>query len=330
MTRPARADVAAGVVAIALAVVLLLVVAPDRLSAHGTAPFAQLVALRGLVAVGLAVVALVLAAVPWRRRLLPVTAVVGLALVVQLGVIVDRGVHAPGADADADAGETLVVLTLNTQGHLAPDALAAFLVEHRPDVAVLPETLSTTAGDAAELAAAHGLDLQVLASDRGTTGGPAATGATAMLVHRRLGDYRVVSEHAGALASFTAAGPGDGPTVSAVHPYPPLPGVMADWRAEAAAAVALCDEVGGIVAGDVNATLDHPAFDGPRRCVDAAEAVGAAGLGTWPVRLPSVLAAPIDHVLVDGDAWHVLGVSVLEPPAGTDHRAVLVRLAPAG
>ncbi|WP_199421940.1 endonuclease/exonuclease/phosphatase family protein [Actinotalea solisilvae] len=325
---PARRRAAVGAACALAAAAVVALVAPDRLGLHGTLPFAQLVALRGLVGGALATGAVVLVALPWRRALAPVAGVLAIGAVAQLAVLADRGLDGTGAVLGDRPDDAVAVLVLNTQDHLGAEAIAAVLVEHRPDVVVLPETLGATARGAAELAAAHGLDLQVLADDRG---GAAATGATALLTDRRLGTYRVVEDHPGALASFTATSDGLGPPVSAVHPYPPLPAGMAGWRDETAAAVALCAEhPGGVVAGDLNATLDHPAFDGAHACVDAALEAGVAGVGTWPVGVPRVLGAAIDHVLVDGDAWRVLGVSVLEPPAGTDHRGLLAVLVPAG
>lgn len=340
--------VATGAAALTVALLVALAVAPDRVGLHGTLPFVQLVALRGLVAAGLIVTALVLVAVPRRRRLLPVTAVLLIGAGVELAVLADRGL---GGELGApEAPEELVVLTLNTQDALGPDVLGAFVAHHEPDVVVLPETLGSTARGTAEVAGARGLDLQVLSDDGPGPDTTGATGATAMLVDRRLGTYRVVADHPGGLASFTATSDGSGPPLSAVHPYPPLPGSMSAWREESAAAVALCAEHrGGVVAGDLNATVDHPAFDHPALdlpvpdplaadsaapgdpggCVDAAVAAGEGAVGTWPVGVPAALGAAIDHVLVDGGAWRVLAVSVLEPPAGTDHRALLVRLAPA-
>lgn len=80
-----------------------------------------------------------------------------------------------------------------------------------------------------------------------------------------------------------------------------------------------------VLAGDFNATLDHPPLrrllrDGH---VDAAAAVGAGLRTTW--RQPG-LAPPltIDHVLLRG-AVHARSVRVV-PVAGSDHRAVVAEL----
>ncbi|KTR93270.1 hypothetical protein NS220_13200, partial [Microbacterium testaceum] len=87
-----------------------------------------------------------------------------------------------------------------------------------------------------------------------------------------------------------------------------------------------------ILAGDLNSTLDHLAGlgrDGGTvgECRDAAAEAGAAAVGTWPVRLPTGLAAPIDHVLV-GSAWEVRGFEVRTDfdDAGSDHRPIVATL----
>ena len=96
----------------------------------------------------------------------------------------------------------------------------------------------------------------------------------------------------------------------------------------------LDEESDVVVAGDLNSTLDHWSRFGSdvglASCHDAARAVGAAALGTWPTRMPSVLGSPIDHVLAT-DAWEVVGFRVIdaEDGSGSDHRPVVAQLRPA-
>nr|WP_237727975.1 endonuclease/exonuclease/phosphatase family protein [Cellulomonas sp. APG4] len=231
------------------------------------------------------------------------------------------GLVGPDAPPVADA-TALVVLVLNTQDSARPDDVARLVVERRADVVVLPETRSRDAARVAAATSAAGWPLQVLADDGA---GPSATGATALLLAEGLGHYEVTGRQGGTLAGFTATG--KGPEVTAVHPFPPLPGATATWHEEGAVAVATCEATpGAIVAGDFNTTPDHPAFAGLSRCVLATVEGGAGGVGTWPARLPRALGAPIDHVLVDARTWRVERAAVLNPPAGTDHRAVEVVL----
>ncbi|WP_246855052.1 endonuclease/exonuclease/phosphatase family protein [Cellulomonas sp. Y8] len=146
-------------------------------------------------------------------------------------------------------------------------------------------------------------------------------------------------------AEHTPASPGDTAypvDTGSARTTPPAPDVvvaahtrapsaessMPDWRAHAVGIAEVCRSTpGAIVAGDLNATLDHPGLDDLGPCVDAAAEVGAAGLGTWPADVPRVLAAPIDHVLVDGRAWRVTAFGVLDRVGASDHRPVVAHLA---
>ena len=99
---------------------------------------------------------------------------------------------------------------------------------------------------------------------------------------------------------------------------------MPSWRAETRLIAATCaDTPGAIVAGDLNSTLDHPGLQELGPCVDAARAAGSASSGTWPADVPTALAAPIDHVLVDGRAWRVTGFEVLPATGASDHRPIV-------
>jgi endonuclease/exonuclease/phosphatase (EEP) superfamily protein YafD len=84
-----------------------------------------------------------------------------------------------------------------------------------------------------------------------------------------------------------------------------------------------------IIAGDFNATLDHPPL---RRilhsgCADAAALSGNALTGTWPSSWPRPLATPLDHVLLSGPRRAVISFTVHDI-SGTDHRAVLATVTP--
>lgn len=304
--------------------VVLALVVPGLLGLDGVTPFAQAVALRGPVSLALVALAVLLVVLPGRRVTWPAAAVLLAGAAVGTGVLLERGTSGVlGTDAPAVAHPTaLVVLVLNTQGSAPPDDVARLVVERQADVVVLPETRSRDAARVAAASAAAGLRFQVLADD-GL--GRSATGATALLVAEGLGRYEVTGRQGGTLAGFTATG--RGPAISAVHPLPPLPGSTAAWHEEGAVAVATCESTpGAIVAGDFNTTPDHPAFTGLDRCVLATVEGDAGGVGTWPAALPRALGAPIDHVLVDAGAWRVVRAAVLEPPPGTDHRAVEVVL----
>jgi hypothetical protein len=328
--RPILHRVAHALPLVLLACLLAVLGMPRAFGMHGLPGVSHLIALRGVFTVAVLGVALLLIALPWRRRLLPVTVVLLLGAATHVAVLADRGTtglwSAPGDRGDTP-DDALVVLTLNTHGGVSASDLTDLLVDRRADVLVLPETTRTTADEVAELAAQRGRYLQVLAHRSGR----GVTASTALLVDRDLGTYRIEDVVDGSLATFTAVElTGSGPPITAAHPGPPVGRSFGVWQSLTTAAVEPCRARAGIVAGDLNATLDHPAFDDLGTCVDALADAGAGGVGTWPAALPRALGAPIDHVLVDGREWRVLEASVLDAPDGTDHRAVEAVLVPAG
>ncbi len=333
------------VVLVAGAVVAALVV-PERLGLAGLTVVAQLIALRGLVGVVLAVAGLTLGvlmpvllrasrrqrATPRRRR---VTVVIGaLAVLALLGagteasVLMARGTQGLGGDSPAPevrAGD-LVVLVQNTKATLDAEQLATEIIERGAEIVVLPETTEATAARAAALVRSRtGRDLQVLAH----AARPTDISSTALLVDTMLGTVGVTATLPGIQGAFIASGTPGAPTITAVHTTSPSGPDLDGWARTTLTAVATCG-TSSIVAGDFNATLDHPALRDLGGCLDAGLATGTAGVATWPVGVPRWLGAPIDHVLVDPTVWRVVGTAVLEPPAGTDHRGVEAVLRPVG
>lgn len=345
-----------------LAVALL---APDRLGLAAGTPWVQLVALRGVVAVALVLAAAVLIAAaagwaqvaertglrpPGRRLPFALAALLVAGAVGQGAVLAGRGLD--GGGPGAARADELVVLAFNTFGTVTADELATLVQEQDADVAVLAETSGRTAREAARLLTDAGRPTTALAEGavgrradgvavllRDTLGGYRST--TQGLPATDLGTFAAVAtgagpgKEAGADAS-AGAGAGDGGdrtpapgVVVAVHTRAPSSrGSMPQWRAHVQGVADVCRSTpGAVVAGDLNATLDHPGLADLGPCVDAAAVTGAAGLGTWPADLPRVLGAPIDHVLVDARVWRVTGFGVLPRTGTSDHRPVVAHLA---
>ena len=161
-------------------------------------------------------------------------------------------------------------------------------------------------------------------------------GTAVLLISAELGEY-VRDDTVGSTTVLPSIvlrpADGDGPTIIGVHPIAPVPGELANWRADLAWLDEVCTGERVIMAGDLNATADHftATDDGPGlgSCVDAALASGAGAVGTWPTRLPPLLGAPIDHVLATPDL-EIRGFRVIttRDDAGSDHRPVVARLAP--
>ena len=118
--------------------------------------------------------------------------------------------------------------------------------------------------------------------------------------------------------------------IKAVHPRPPVSSTAApEWRA-LIARMPGSDSQGDVrvLAGDFNATLDHPELRAllDRGYTDAADAAGTGLKPTWPAPPRSRRALPltIDHVLVDRRV-RVERVTVVRIPH-SDHRAVIAVL----
>lgn len=325
-----------------------VLLAPDRVGGlAGVAPVAQVIALRGLLAVVLLLGALALVGVagalvrlgrradvrgtrPGARLALALAAVVALGGVAQGAVLAGRG-FGPGIAPEAAADADLVVLAFNTLDAVDGETIADLALAQGADVVVLPETGRRTASDAAAAMTAAGRPTTALASPNTghTTEGTALLWSDDLGTPQRL-DTDVPAAELGSFA-VAAAEDADGsapPLLAALHLRAPSGiGAMPQWRAHTRDAAALCAGTpGAVVAGDLNATLDHPGLADLGPCVDAAAEVGAAGLGTWPADVPRALGAPIDHVLVDSRVWEVTGYAVLPRVGESDHRPVVAHL----
>lgn len=301
---------------------------------------AQLVALRGVLACGAVALAVAvglgaLLVAPERRRGAALVASVAmLGALAQIGVLTVRSVPGDRATAAGEtaagetaAGDELVVLAFNTLDTVEPATLASLVIAQQADVVVLPETSAVTAARTAELLAHEGHPMQVLSHDAA----PASVAGTALLVSGDVGTYDQVDPLPTALGSFVAAprtGSPSAPTLVAAHPRAPITASsMPGWRTDGTVVADACRTTPGVVlAGDLNATLDHPQLRELSPCLDVARAVGAGARGTWPASAPSLLAAPIDHVLVDGRVWQPVSFAVLPATGGSDHRPVVARL----
>lgn len=294
--------------------------------ASGVFPVAQVVSFRALLGAGAAAAVTVLVAIPWsRRRLLPVALAFALGAAAQGAVLVVRS--SPQEAVAAGPHDEVVVLSFNTLDTVGAEVLADLVLAQHADVVVLPETSATVATSTAQRLAAAGRPMQVLTTDGHTS----FIAGTALLVSPDVGTYPVADALPTRLGSLRAepAEPAGSPVLVAAHPMAPISrGSMPTWRTETGLIADACASTpGAIVAGDLNATLDHPSLQDLGPCVDAARAAGVAASGTWPATVPTMFAAPIDHVLVDARIWHVTGFEVLPPTGSSDHRPIVATLA---
>lgn len=320
------------VLLVACAAAAVVVSAPEVFGLSRQLGFAQLIAFRGLLAIGFVALAIIGALLFWMlrgraRRLRPIVA--GLAVIALLAAggnaaaLATRGF---GVDAEAVASATSIrLLSWNTYDTVDASEIARVALAEESTVLTLPETSRETAEAVARAMGAAGRPMQVFAAERGD---PAEAPPTALLISESLGHYEMTDElgDTGELPSVVARpADGVGPVIVAAHPMPPLPSTMDSWRADLDWVLSLCDEPDLILGGDLNATLDHLGPLGG--CSDALAEAGTAGVGTWPTSLPPILAAGIDHVLTAG-TWRATAAEVLmtEDNAGSDHRPIVATL----
>lgn len=312
-------------------VAVTLLVWPRLFGLQQAIVVSQVVVFRAPTAIVLGVAAVLFAVRAFWKRALGVAA--GLAIVLGVASIANGAILLTrGAAADVVPGEVTAV-AWNTQGGAAsPAAVARLALDFDADIVSLPEMDEQSAEKVTRLLAAAGHPMTAHTT-RGETGYSEIP--TSILIGNDLGEYQV-DDAAGSTPGLPSVVlrpvDGAGPTIVAAHPFPPLPWQMQTWRAGLQWVADQCDSPDVIVAGDLNATVDHlwGLGDGDGligSCQDAAVSAGSAAVGTWPVSAPSWLASPIDHVLI-GSAWSVRAAFVVTSfdDQGSDHRPVVAVL----
>lgn len=308
-----------------------LAIWPQLVDAQRWQVIAVLIPFRGILALVFAVLAVMAALVAVLRRRWGVAA----ALAIVLGAAsVGNGVIVlvRGSGGSVAEGQLVVAAWNSYGGGASTESIARLVRETGADVASLPETDAEAAAEVVDILARDGIRMKSATLEAESGDDPVPT---SLLIATSLGPYALdasAGSTPGVPSGVFRPVQGDGPTIVAAHPLPPLPLIMSEWTEGMDWVAAQCSHPDVIVAGDLNATLDHLAGLGDGdgtvgQCRDAAAEAGAAAVGTWPVRLPTQLAAPIDHVLV-GSAWEVRSFAVLTDfdDAGSDHRPIVATL----
>ncbi|MFJ5102287.1 endonuclease/exonuclease/phosphatase family protein [Streptomyces sp. NPDC088554] len=234
-----------------------------------------------------------------------------------------RPYETQAADARATGtGTRIDVLTSNVEFGQGTLGLIEVIRREKPDLVFVQEC---------EFVCARLLDERIPAADypyRHIVRASSAEGSSILSTFPLTGTERIK----GVLAMPRSQARVDGRAIELqlVHPLPPIPGMVQDWRDELGRIRAYAAGRGDtpvIMAGDFNATRDHAAFravldDGGLR--DGALLGGAGRTPSWPSAVPRPLGAQIDHVLVSED-FAVRDARFLDL-ADTDHRALLVGL----
>lgn len=242
-----------------------------------------------------------------------------------------RGLSPHGQIADQSADLTVFVWNMYRDGP-EPYRVAEYALANDVDIISLLESSPAAGLEIRQLMGEAGRPMHMFAN---TIDEVSKSRSTVLLVSSALGEY-VVDDSVGSTPRVPAvvARPVNqtGPTLVAAHAAPPLPLMMRAWSAGLDWITERCSEPNLIVAGDFNATLEHfrrgsePGSD-LGACRDAAVALGAASVGTWPSQLPPFLGSPIDHVMATAE-WEFTEFQVIVEldGLGSDHRALLARV----
>ncbi|TQN33000.1 endonuclease/exonuclease/phosphatase family metal-dependent hydrolase [Haloactinospora alba] len=249
-------------------------------------------------------------------------ATVAVAVLAFLGYcVVPRALPAPDPRPEPD-GPTLRVLTVNTGfGDADPERVMELVREHDVDVLSLQELTPDAAEALSRQGVAEALPHSVAEPAPGAGGG-------ALFARHPLERVAAPAETQFAMPYAELDVPKAPPVeVVSAHAMPPmLPGTIGQWEESLdALPEAEADGPLRVVAGDLNATLDHARLRSllATGYTDAAAATGDGWRSTWPDDLP-LPPLTIDHVLVDDRAAVTqVGVHRVE---GTDHAAVLASL----
>ena len=283
----------------------------------------------GLVLYAVAVPVLLLAS--WRAHGFWRGASRVLVVVALVGVLAHgywaSGPYVGGSSAEAASGGSLRVMTSNLRfGQADPAKVVEVALRDKVDVVVLEEVTPLALSHLREAGIDEAFDHSAGKPADGAAGTMVFSAYRLAKVHRLgtgFGSYRMVLRTP------------DGPTtLLAVHPRPPI-GSADDWHADQLVLRSAARSTTGptVIAGDLNATMDHEPM---RELVgrgyrDAATAAKSRWQPTWPAAgevsrlgfpVPSLL--PIDHVMTRGGPHAVRTRTVTV--TGTDHRALVADL----
>jgi endonuclease/exonuclease/phosphatase (EEP) superfamily protein YafD len=333
--------VLASIVLVVVAGILLVLAWPQLFSlqrAFGVAHVVSLRAAAGLIGVALIVVLVLLALLSRAaRRFAASLAVLLLVFVlVNAAVLSTRGFGDTAFETATDSDVT--VLSWNTLGD-APgaDTVASLALDAGADIVTLPETTEATAFEIAAIMKAAGRPMWLHTTHFGEV---SKARSTSVLWSADLGTYSV-DESLGSTATLPSVimrpDDGTGPVIVSVHAVAPITAEFDNWRHDLAWLAGVCSGGNTIMAGDFNATLDHMTGLGGSggkalgNCADAALATGNGAVGSWPTTVPALVGSPIDHVMAT-DNWRMTGMRVVQSVdgEGSDHRPIVARLQPAG
>ncbi|MET3960644.1 endonuclease/exonuclease/phosphatase (EEP) superfamily protein YafD [Marmoricola sp. OAE513] len=250
---------------------------------------------------------------PYRRRMGGAAGFAAAGTLLHLGLLLPAyvGEH-------PDGPSDLTVLTLNARhGGADAESLVRLARSSEADLVVLVEVTPRLESRLRAAGLARALPYV------GGTAGPDASGTMIFSAFPLTDSVALPLEHGALRLSVAAPEPFE---LVAVHLGQPLKDSGRRWRADWGVLDQVLPDLDGpvVVAGDFNSTLDHRFV---RRLLgegyaDAAREANSGWQPTYPQKLPLIA---IDHVLSRG-GYSAVSTSTASV-SGTDHRALVVRLA---
>jgi endonuclease/exonuclease/phosphatase (EEP) superfamily protein YafD len=225
----------------------------------------------------------------------------------------------------ASGGTSYVVMSSNLKfGHADPKAIVAAVRKYHVDILAVQELTYAERDRLAQAGLGALLPAQTFAGESGLNG----IGIYSRFSATILEDPPRVTHFS---ATVRVAVPDAAPVlVATVHLNAPLPGGVGDWRRDLKTLGQWMNRQHGevVVAGDFNSTLDHADFrrllGGRGKYRDAATQAGVAFVRTYPAQPVDFPLIGLDHALLSGavTAHGFRTVSI----SGSDHRAIVVQL----
>lgn len=329
-----------GALSIILTAFAVITVKPELVAADYAlqTPFAQMLAMRGWIAVGFAAIGVFFLVIGVLRFFLRGRGRIALAFSIAMllvaglhaGTMYSRGITNNQALTGQAGNGSITVLQYNTMGGKVDTGdLAQTIADSGVSVVTLPETSTESGQEIVHKLAGLGLEFQQF--DTGTSGYEADYRSTVMLVSADMGQYNQVDifgQETEPQAVKAVPVDGDGPTLIGIHTLSPGRDHMDAWASQIEQAYSLCEsEPDAIISGDFNSTKDHEAaLQLPQSCRDTVEQAGSGSVGTWPAKISPLLASPIDRVLTTS-TYEGASAAFIDL-GGSDHRGVIVRLRP--
>ncbi len=274
------------------------------------------IALVGFAPFGLVAAALTVVTAWWSGRRALVAAAVATA-VAFTAVVAPHGVIG-GCTASTGEGDVRILTANIETGGAEPEAIAALVAAHQPDIVVLEEVersiLRSLESNAEFSRYSHRSDIA------------GQTFLSVVVWSRWPIESESIQRFSGApLLHTEIATPAGTITVSGLHTTSPdLRGFVPAWIEQLATLAALDTATPRILVGDFNATADHRPFREllSSGWTDAYDARGCGLDATWPARVLPFAFYRLDHVLVT-DHLQVDSIQVAALP-GSDHKPLVV------